>query len=166
MAAWTGYGGWRYPSSRSEGDGSTPIGMYSIGTTMYGTNPDPGLSYAYHQLVPGDYWDENPSSPTYNSFQSSSVIAGPGCSGNPFGGDTECLWQETFAYQYFAVINFNPAPTTNPIGSGVFLHVGDGGSTAGCVSLSQSNLVNVLRWLNPSDSPMIVEAPDAALRGY
>jgi L,D-peptidoglycan transpeptidase YkuD (ErfK/YbiS/YcfS/YnhG family) len=166
MAAWTGYGGWRYPSSRYEGDGSTPIGMYSIGSTMYGINPNPGVSYAYHQLVPGDYWDENPSSPTYNSFQSSPVIAGPGCSGNPFGGDTECLWQESFAYQYFAVIGFNPAPTSNPIGSGVFLHVGAGGSTAGCVSLSDSNLVSVLRWLNPSASPLIIEAPDDVLRDY
>ena len=166
MPAWTGYGGWRYASSRHEGDGSTPVGIYPIGSTMYGINPNPGVSYPYHQIVPGDYWDENPSSPTYNSFQSSSAIAGAGCSGNPFGGGTECLWQEPVAYQYFAVIGFNPAPTSNPIGSGVFLHVSTGGSTAGCVSLPESNLISVLDWLNPADSPMIIEAPDSVLRSY
>jgi len=30
-----------------------------------------------------------------------------------------------------------------------------GGATAGCVSLPQSELVAVLRWLNPADCPVI-----------
>jgi len=40
-----------------------------IGTTMYDNEPDPGgLHYAYHRLVCGDWWDEDPYSSTYNRF--------------------------------------------------------------------------------------------------
>ena len=164
MDARTGWGGWKTSDVRHEGDGSSPIGIFGIGNVMYGVNPDPGgLRYPYHQLAPGDYWDENPSSLTYNSFQHSSNTD---CAHNPFGGDTECLWTETTAYQYFAVIDFNPAPTTNPMGSGVFLHVGTSSATAGCISLSLPDLLKVLRWLNPAASPMIVEGPDDQIRSY
>ena len=164
LAARTGYGGWQTAQARTEGDGSTPIGIYAIGPTVYGVNPDPGgLRYPFHQLVAGDYWDENPQSPTYNTFQHS---ANTDCGANPFGGNTECLWTETVAYRYFAVIEFNPAPTTSPIGSGVFLHVGTGGATAGCVSLAEPDLLAVLRWLDPTASPAIVEGPDQVLRSY
>ena len=162
ISAHTGYSGWETPSNRHEGDGSTPVGLFSIGSTIYGVNPNPGgMALTYHQLIPGDYWDENPASPTYNTFQESTNTD---CANNPFGGDTECLWQETVAYQYFAVIEFNPAPTSNPIGSGVFLHVSTESATAGCVSLNESDLLSVLRWLNPSAHPMIAEAPDDTLR--
>ena len=74
----------------------------------------------------------------------------------PFGGDSEALWTETVAYQHFAVINFNPPPTSNPIGSGVFLHDDtSAGYTAGCVALPAAQLDSVLAWLDPSLSPHI-----------
>jgi L,D-peptidoglycan transpeptidase YkuD (ErfK/YbiS/YcfS/YnhG family) len=33
------------------------------------------------------------------------------------------------------------------------------GSTAGCVSLGRTNLINVLKWLDPGKKPRIVMAP-------
>lgn len=162
MASNNGFNGWRPGSQRTEGDGTTPEGIFSIGATMYGNAPNPGVLYAYHRLIPGDYWDENPSSAQYNTFQER-----PGstnCASNPFGRDTECLWQETGPYPYFAVINFN-TPPTGATGSGVFLHLGTG-PTAGCVSLHRADLLRVLRWLNPRDHPAIVLAGPSALRQY
>ena len=54
---------------RREGDHATPIGVFGIGATMYGNEPNPGgLHYAYHRLVCGDWWDEDPYSPQYNRF--------------------------------------------------------------------------------------------------
>ena len=52
-----------------EGDGTTPAGTFRIGPTMYGTAPSPGVRYRYRQLRCGDWWDENPASPTYNTFR-------------------------------------------------------------------------------------------------
>jgi len=58
------------------------------------------------------------------------------------------------AYNYAAVIAYNTARTPG-LGSAIFLHVGTGGSTAGCVSLPASQLLAVLRWLKPSAKPRI-----------
>ena len=162
MASNNGVSGWRPGSQRSEGDGTTPEGIFSIGGTMYGNEPNPGVAYPYHQLIPGDYWDENPSSWLYNTFQERTGATN--CSSNPFGGDTECLWEETGPYPFFAVIDFN-TPPNGPIGSGVFLHEG-GGPTAGCVSLDRQDLLSILRWLNPGDHPEIVLAGPSSLAQY
>jgi L,D-peptidoglycan transpeptidase YkuD (ErfK/YbiS/YcfS/YnhG family) len=58
------------------------------------------------------------------------------------------------AYDYAAVIAYNTARVRG-LGSAIFLHVGTGGSTAGCVSLPYSELVKVLRWLRPAANPRI-----------
>jgi L,D-peptidoglycan transpeptidase YkuD (ErfK/YbiS/YcfS/YnhG family) len=44
-------------------------------------------------------------------------------------------------------------------GSAIFLHVNGKGSTAGCVSVSQPNMISLLRWLDPRQHPRIVMAP-------
>jgi L,D-peptidoglycan transpeptidase YkuD (ErfK/YbiS/YcfS/YnhG family) len=41
------------------------------------------------------------------------------------------------------------------LGSAVFLHVGTGGPTGGCVSLPRAELIRVLRWLRPRANPRI-----------
>ena len=82
--------------------------------------PGPGHAVPYHQLVCGDWWDEDPASPTYNTFQHVACGATP-----PFAGDSEALWADPIAYPSFAVIDFN-TPPTGPFGSGIFLHADTG----------------------------------------
>jgi L,D-peptidoglycan transpeptidase YkuD (ErfK/YbiS/YcfS/YnhG family) len=160
MPARDGVNGWIAGSERTEGDGTTPEGIYPIGTTMYGTNPNPGTLFAYHQLVCGDWWDEDPASPQYNTFQHIACGVTPS-----FGGDSEALWTEGNAYPSMAVIDFN-TPSTGPIGSGMFLHTDLGAPTQGCVSLPYADLVTVLTWLNPSRHPVIVMGPDSVIRSF
>ncbi|HEY2214344.1 MAG TPA: hypothetical protein VGH31_04745, partial [Acidimicrobiales bacterium] len=69
MPAVDGVNGWVPGPDRGEGDGATPEGIYPIGSTMYGVDANPGLHYPYQQLTCGDWWDEDPSSSGYNSFQ-------------------------------------------------------------------------------------------------
>jgi L,D-peptidoglycan transpeptidase YkuD (ErfK/YbiS/YcfS/YnhG family) len=139
-----------------EGVPSTPIGMFGFGSTMYGVNANPGVGYAYHRLVTNDWWNENPDSSAYNTFEHSSS--------NPGGGSEE-LWKQTVAYQYFAFIKYN-VPAVAGRGSGIFLHETHTSSTSGCVSLPKADLIKVLTWLNPSDNPRIVLSPDADLGHY
>jgi L,D-peptidoglycan transpeptidase YkuD (ErfK/YbiS/YcfS/YnhG family) len=162
MPAVNGWSGWEFGPDRREGDGSTPIGMYAIGSTMYGNDPNPGVSFPYHQLVCGDWWDEDGygDSPTYNTFQHVSCGTTPA-----FAAASEALWTETTAYPYFAVINFN-TPPAGPLGAGIFLHADVGQPTDGCVSLPLGDLVTVLQWLQPSMHPMIVMGPDAVVRDF
>ncbi|MEV4619056.1 L,D-transpeptidase family protein [Asanoa sp. NPDC049573] len=147
-----------FSDSHQEGIPTTPTGVYTIGSTMYGVRANPGVKYTYHQLVANDYWDENPSSSTYNSF----------VHGTDPGGYSEALWQTVPQYNYFAVINYNiPVKEATPArGSGIFLHVMGSGATAGCVSLTQSDLLRVLEWLDPGAAPRIVMAPSQNLGRY
>jgi L,D-peptidoglycan transpeptidase YkuD (ErfK/YbiS/YcfS/YnhG family) len=61
------------------------------------------------------------------------------------------------AYDFAAVIAYNTARIPGR-GSAIFLHVGTGGATAGCVSLPVKQLLRVLRWLRPADRPVITIA--------
>ncbi|MEU1748985.1 L,D-transpeptidase family protein [Micromonospora arida] len=153
-----------FSDNHVEGVATTPTGVYSIGPTMYGIAANPGVRFPYHRLVSGDWWNENPSSARYNTFQQSAT--------NP-GGASEALWKEVPAYTHFAVITYNmppnvPKPVPNA-GSGIFLHqfsTSAGNATAGCVSLAHDHLVDVLNWLDPALSPRIVLSPYAQLSRY
>jgi len=137
---WTarvGYNGVARPGAKREGDGKTPSGTYGL-SFFFGVQPNPGVSFRY------DYWDDDPASPLYNEWVSGKANAGR----NP-----EPMHQVP-AYNYAAVIAYNTARTPG-LGSAIFLHVGTGGSTAGCVSLPASQLLAVLRWLKPSAKPRI-----------
>jgi L,D-peptidoglycan transpeptidase YkuD (ErfK/YbiS/YcfS/YnhG family) len=148
---WTARVGWNGLSgNRREGDGTTPTGVYTIGRTMYGNARNPGVRYRYRRLVCGDWWNEDPRSPTYNTFQHVRCGTRP-----PFRVTTPGLWEETRAYRHFAVIEFNMRPVVPGRGSGIFLHAQTGRSTNGCVSLPVDRLVSVLRWLDPAQSPRI-----------
>ena len=68
-------------ANRREGDGTTPTGTYRFGRTMYGNEANPGVRFRYRRLRCGDWWDEDPASPTYNSFQHVRCGTRP-----PFGG--------------------------------------------------------------------------------
>ncbi|WP_433199415.1 L,D-transpeptidase family protein [Dactylosporangium sp. CS-047395] len=153
MAARLGSKG--FSDAKREGDRTTPAGMFAIDGTMYGIAADPGVRYRYHQVGPDDWWNENSDSPGYNTFSH-----GP----NP-GGPSEALWEISPQYTHFAVIRYN-MPATPGRGSGIFLHQSNGNSTLGCVSLAQSDLTAVLRWLDPSANPRIVMAPTAWLGRY
>jgi L,D-peptidoglycan transpeptidase YkuD (ErfK/YbiS/YcfS/YnhG family) len=144
-----------------EGDGTTPTGAYGIGPVVYGTAPNPGVHYAYHQLVCGDWWDEDPASPAYNTFQHVRCGTRPA-----FGGGSEALWQQTVAYVHFALLDYNTSPIVPGRGSAIFLHADIGAPTNGCISLPLAKLDQVLRWLRPSDKPLIVIGSAAEIRGF
>jgi L,D-peptidoglycan transpeptidase YkuD (ErfK/YbiS/YcfS/YnhG family) len=146
--AWLGRSG--LTTHKHEGDGATPAGTYRLGDADFGIAADPGVHGAYHQLVCGDWWDEDVRSPAYNTFRHVACGTQPA-----FGDDSEALWRITPQYRYVAVIEYNAHPVVRGRGSAIFLHVSAGRPTAGCVSLPEAELLRVLRWLQPSAHPLI-----------
>jgi L,D-peptidoglycan transpeptidase YkuD (ErfK/YbiS/YcfS/YnhG family) len=145
---------------RHFGDHATPTGVFDIGLRMYGNKPNPGgLHYAYHQLSCGDWWNEDPYSSTYNDF-----VHVP-CGTTPsFASWSEALWTETRAYPYLAVLETNNDPTirgSSAPGAGIFLHHWMDAPTEGCVALPLADLLEVLRWLEPGEHPVIEIGTDA-----
>jgi len=137
-------------SRHREGDGTTPLGTFPIGPDAYGVAPDPGTPLGYHRLVCGDWWDEDPASPTYNRFRHVACGSSPA-----FRGDSEALWLQTRAYAHFAVVEYNVDPVVPGRGSAIFVHVDVGRPTNGCVSLPLDDVVTLLRLLRANDAPEI-----------
>jgi len=150
--AQTGHGGLLPIAQRVPGDWATPTGLFPFGSTIYGNSTvSPTSRYPYHHLVCGDWWDEQPGSSTYDTFQHVPCTITP-----PYGADSEALWTEIQPYQHFIDIKM-PSPPDN--GAGIFLHDDMAvGYTEGCVALPNAELDAVLGWLNPADNPHILIA--------
>jgi L,D-peptidoglycan transpeptidase YkuD (ErfK/YbiS/YcfS/YnhG family) len=139
-----GYNGIARPGAKREGDGRTPSGRYGFGF-FFGVRRDPGVRFPFRHAYSYDVWDDDPASPRYNEWVDDRH-ADP-------GAKPERMHQVP-AYDYAAVIAYNTARVPG-LGSAIFLHVGTGSATAGCVSLPERELLTVLGWLNPKHSPQI-----------
>jgi L,D-peptidoglycan transpeptidase YkuD (ErfK/YbiS/YcfS/YnhG family) len=157
-AAYVGING--VSARHHEGDLTTPIGLFGIETTMYGVDPNPGVTYRYHQFTCGDWWDEDPRSALYNHFVHVRCDTTPNIAGN-----SESLWTKVPAYDYFAVVNYNTSPVVPARGSAIFLHVSKNSPTTGCVSIAKVHLLKVLRLLRTSEHPVIYINTRASLQG-
>ena len=134
------------PGEKREGDGRTPSGVYGF-DFFFGVVADPGVKFPYRRITSRSIvWDDDPASPLYNTWVD--------LDRQQAGVNPEPMYT-TPAYNHGAVIAYN-ADRTPPLGSAIFLHVSTGGPTAGCVSLPEPQLVEVLRWLDPGGHPMIV----------
>lgn len=60
------------------------------------------------------------------------------------------------SYHYGIVIKYNMEPVIANKGSAIFLHCSTGNYTAGCVSLPENAMINVLQWVDSSLNPMIL----------
>jgi L,D-peptidoglycan transpeptidase YkuD (ErfK/YbiS/YcfS/YnhG family) len=175
MNARTGYGGWKWASSRRQDTGQTPAGTFTL-TQAFGVRADPGTRLPYRKVDGNDYWaGDSRDAKTYNLFQPSA----------PRTRTWRISQAERLAafpkqYAHAVVINFNRPSgvrwdaarkqyvatrrADTRLGSAIFLHARGSGSTAGCVSVSRADMVRLLRWLDPSARPRIVMAPASAIR--
>jgi L,D-peptidoglycan transpeptidase YkuD (ErfK/YbiS/YcfS/YnhG family) len=127
-----------------EGDLLTPQGTYGF-RFMFGVRANPGVHFSWRHAYTYNYWVDDSASPLYNEWVD---IRHQNAGANP-----EPM-HNVPVYNYAAVIAYNTARKPG-VGSAIFLHVGNGSATAGCVSLPTSHLLVVLRWLNPDRHPVI-----------
>lgn len=136
--------GFAPPGEKREGDGRSPSGSYTM-TEAFGEG-DPGTALPYRKLRSnGDCWGSTPGQPTYNEYYSGTC-----------GTDDENLSKimEEGPYRQAVVINYNRPPDSPVVpgyGSAIFFHIGDGGPTAGCISVSATKVRQVMRTLLPGD---------------
>lgn len=168
-----GYNGWVRGRLRRQSTGTTPAGNYAL-PRAFGSRTDPGARLPYRRFDRDDFWPYEPRDPaTYNVYQRHKAA------GTHWRrGYRERLWDFRDQYRYAVVVGFNlprgvhysqarrqwvarqRADTDK--GGGIFLHVSDGGPTAGCVSMRLRRMRWLVRWLDPARSPRVVMGP----RGY
>lgn len=168
-----GWSGLYLADQRRQGTGKTPAGTFGI-PSAFGRLKDPGTELPYRQFDRDDAWTYNPSRPaTYNVFQDAPV------SWNSYGSYVEELWTYGMQYNYVAVMDYNlpdgpirrgadgirraAEPANTRAGGGIFLHVSNGQSTAGCIAIPQRTMRDVLQWLDPDRKPVIVVGPESAI---
>jgi L,D-peptidoglycan transpeptidase YkuD (ErfK/YbiS/YcfS/YnhG family) len=132
-----------------EGMSRTPAGTFGL-TEAFGIRADPGTALPYRRVGDTDWWVSDVGSSQYNTHQ---VCAPAACAFNT--AVSERLARIDPQYRYAVVIDYNRSPIQAGAGSAFFLHVGTGVPTAGCVSVPQTTMVSLLRWLDPGKAPTI-----------
>ncbi|MGF2716487.1 L,D-transpeptidase family protein, partial [Bacillus cereus] len=137
----------------SEYVNASPRGKYTIGTA-FGRYDNPGTKLPYRKITSNDVWVDDSNSQYYNTWQQKPV--------NGRWNSAENM--NVSAYDYGFAINYNTERTPHK-GSAIFFHVSDSW-TAGCTGVSKQNVVNTLKWLDPSKNPVIVQTPESELGYY
>jgi L,D-peptidoglycan transpeptidase YkuD (ErfK/YbiS/YcfS/YnhG family) len=144
-----GFNGFSY--DKVEGDGKTPIGIFTLGTG-FGKNDNPGTAMPYKQIDDNDYWIDDSESELYNTWQ-----VGPS---DGRWNSAEKLLRNDDLYNYALSINYNLERTPWK-GSAIFMHVwrSPEKGTAGCIATSEDNLLQLIQWLDPYKNPIIIQGP-------
>ena len=170
MAGRVGRNGVRALVDRRSGDGTTPGGVFGIGTMtapdgqsfqFFGNGSNPGVQGSWRQVQPGDCWEETPGDPAYNTLVSRPPSA---CT-----GDDEYLPNSPGAYSRAVLIDANMGPNRSGDQSGepayaaaIFLHrfsfdsAGNTKATSGCVSLGADDLATVLTRIVPGQAAFVI----------
>ena len=157
MSGVIGYRGMASAKNKKEGDGRTPMGIYSFGTA-FGTAKKPaGMDFPFKKAGKYDYWVDDVNSKDYNKWKT--------YKGNPKKKWASFERMNISLYKYGAVINYNTKPIVKGKGSAIFLHIwrGKGTTTAGCTATSEKNVIRILKWLDPDMNPHMISATKAHL---
>jgi L,D-peptidoglycan transpeptidase YkuD (ErfK/YbiS/YcfS/YnhG family) len=147
-----------FTKSKKEGDGKSPVGIYSFGTSFgSGTKPT-GMKMGYKKTTKYDYWIDDQTSNDYNKWKT--------YKGNPAVKWKSFERMNHELYKYGAVINYNTNPIIKGKGSAIFLHVwrGDTKPTAGCTATAEKNVLNLLKWMDPVQKPHIAMGTNDSLK--
>jgi L,D-peptidoglycan transpeptidase YkuD (ErfK/YbiS/YcfS/YnhG family) len=170
MAGRVGRNGVRTLVNRRSGDGTTPGGVFGIGSMtapdgqsfqFFGNGTNPGVHGAWRQVRAGDCWEETPGDPAYNTLVRRPASA---CT-----GDDEYLPNSPGAYSRAALIAANMGPHRSgdqpgeaPYAAAIFLHrfsydsAGNTRATSGCVSLGPDDLAFVLTRIVPGQAVFVI----------
>ncbi len=139
---------------KREGDGKSPTGIFPLGIA-FGYDPSVETKMPYRQATGDDFWVDDANSEDYNKW----------VKGEPKATSWEKMKRDDDQYKYGVVIEYNMHPIVKGRGSAIFLHVWkDGGSTLGCVSMSEDMILKILGWLDPAKKPLIIMGTEAELR--
>lgn len=144
-----GTGGISAEGQKKEGDGTTPAGTFSLDEGFGHKDKPAGFAGDWTKIADGDVWVDDPSSDRYNEYV-------PAAEADGYSG--EDLASEVPAYNYAWVVDYNRDPAVPGAGSAIFLHVNTGsGATAGCVSLPEDDLLDVIEWAGDEDAEIQIK---------
>lgn len=170
MFARVGRNGIRPLAQRVAGDGTTPAGIFPLGTMrapagqrfqFFGNGANPGVAQGWRQVGPRDCWDASGGDASYNTLVRRPQWRCP--------SPDEFLPRFQNAYAQAALIGANMGPGRSgddpgetPRAAAIFLHrhsMNPDGSTrptSGCVSLGRRHLGVVMRALRAGEAYFVI----------
>ena len=146
---------------KREGDGRSPAGAFALGTAFGLASPaDTGwLKLPYVQEVATLECVDDAASAHYNRLVDRTTVASTDWK------SSEKMAQVGEAYRWGVVVEYNTGKPVPGQGSCIFLHISPvpGAGTAGCTAMAAPALDEVMRWLDPRQSPVLVQLPAPAL---
>jgi L,D-peptidoglycan transpeptidase YkuD (ErfK/YbiS/YcfS/YnhG family) len=148
MESTIGKNGFALPGEKREGDGKTPSGIFLLKRT-FGYDKAIKTKMPYRQATEEDLWVDDPDAPDYNQWVKK---------GETRAASYEKMKREDAQYKYGIVIEYNTDPVIKGHGSAIFFHVWKkkDSPTAGCVAVSEEDIVKILEWLDPDAFPLII----------
>ncbi|MDM5200780.1 L,D-transpeptidase family protein [Fictibacillus enclensis] len=145
--------------AKKEGDGKSPAGIYDIGRSFGTVKKPSGITLKYTKTDQYDYWVDDVTSKDYNKW----IV---------YKGDPNKRWksfermQLEPLYHYGAVIEYNMDPIVKGDGSAIFFHVWRASDkpTAGCTATSKENVLQLLRWMDPSKKPVFIQGTEKQMK--
>src|SRR4030042_5026483 len=136
------------PGEKREGDGRTPSGIFALRQT-FGYAPSAITKMPYRQALEDDLWIDDANADDYNRWVKANETSAK---------SYEKMKRDDDLYKYGIVIEYNNNPVVKGYGSAIFLNVwgGESVSTAGCVAVSEEEIIKILAWLDPQALPLII----------
>jgi len=149
-----GKNGFADSGMKKEGDGKTPTGAYKLGTA-FGYDNHINTKMPYRQSTENDFWIDDVDSDKYNTW----------VTGQTNAKSFERMKRKDHLYKYGIVIEYNDNPIVKGNGSAIFMHVwrAPGQKTAGCIAMSEDDIVKILEWLDFKQQPVILMGKESGL---
>lgn len=144
---------------KQEGDLCSPAGVFELGEAFGSASPEEAAAlttFPYRQITPTVEAVDDPHSGYYNRIVDTLDIENKDWSGY------ETMLRSDGLYHWGAVIKHNWKPYPS-YGSAIFLHIWRNAQsgTAGCTAMSSENIKSLLRWLDTTKYPLLIQLPEA-----
>lgn len=140
---------------KREGDRRAPAGVFRL-EFAFGTASLNLPAFPYRGTTASDFWVDDPKSRYYNQWVST---ADPQIKMDWKSAET--MRRPDGVYEAVIVVAHNRGPVVPGRGSAIFMHqwYGPGVATIGCTAMAKDDLMTLLRWLDASQQPVLVQAP-------
>lgn len=142
---------------KKEGDGKAPAGIFKL-KQAFGYAPL-DIKYPYEVYKETDYCIDDVNSKYYNKIIDSTQAT----------VDYKSFEHMKFPkdyYKYGIVVNHNHIDEEGAMkgaGSCIFIHIKDI-PTSGCTVMSEHEIQEVLRWLDPKDEPLLIQGTESVVK--
>ena len=147
---------------KTEGDGKSPAGIFPL-ISAFGTSEKAEfIKFPYTKLQEFTECVDDAKSIHYNKIVNRMQV------GNFDWESSEKMLEIGTEYDLGVFVAHNSNPISNGGGSCIFLHIWKDANeaTQGCTAMARENIETVLRFLNPSKNPVLIQLPQDSYKQF